>query len=170
MHPNSSAINISNYLSNQLKTHGVDVEIFHLADAQIPFFNMAINSEEAANMNNLFREADVHIWLTPLYHGGMTGIMKNCLDWLELSAKKERPYLTNKVVGMICWSAGGHAMQGINAMESVAKALRAWTLPYSVPVMRNHLYEPGSAVFTKEYQQKFNLLIQLLLEAKQTLK
>ena len=50
-------------------------------------------------MTETFRSADLHIWLTPLYHGSMTGIMKNCLDWLEISAKETTPYLTGKVVG-----------------------------------------------------------------------
>ena len=48
-------------------------------------------------MCDLFLQSELQIWLTPLYHGGMTGMMKNCLDWLELTARLEKPYLTDKV-------------------------------------------------------------------------
>ena len=115
-----------------------------------------------------FRSADLHIWLTPLYHGSMTGIMKNCLDWLEISAKETSPYLTGKVVGMVCWADGGQAMQGITAMDAVAKSLRAWTLPYSIPVVRRSLYDDKGNI-AKEYQMKFDRMTSLLLASKKTM-
>ena len=63
---------------------------------------------------------------------------------------------------MVCWADGGQAMQGINAMDSVAKALRAWTLPYCIPIVRRLLIDPETNTFTDEYQHKFDLMTQLL--------
>ncbi|WP_143307106.1 NADPH-dependent FMN reductase [Chitinophaga vietnamensis] len=165
--PTSTSFAIINYLKQQLEEKGIDLNIFHLSEASIPFFDTSLSNvpKSAELMTAIFRDADLHIWLTPLYHGCMTGAMKNCLDWIETSAKQPVPYLTNKVVSMICWAEGGHAMQGINAMEAVAKSLRAWVLPYSVPAVRGHLIAADHSI-TEEYRKKFDLLINLLTDVK----
>jgi arsenic resistance protein ArsH len=152
------------YFEAGLVQRGQEVRVFDLSDSGIPIFDMAIKEVPAAvkQMSRLFREADVHIWLTPLYHGSMTGSMKNCLDWLEVSSKEPDPYLTNRVIGLVCWGDGGQAMQGINAMDSVAKALRAWVLPYCIPVVRGWLFDRETGLFSDEYSRKFDLMIQLL--------
>ncbi len=67
--------------------------------------------------------------------------MKNCLDWLEVTANRYEPYLTDKTVGLVCWADGLQAMQGINAMDAIAKSLRAWPLPFSVPIVRSALFD-----------------------------
>jgi hypothetical protein len=121
-------------------------------------------------MCHLFLEAELQIWMTPLYHGGMTGMMKNCLDWLELTARHEKPYLTDKVVGLVSWADGGQAMQGINAMDAVAKALRAWVVPYTVPLVKNHLYNDSHRQeFAAEHTRKLDRLVSLLVNARRML-
>ncbi|MBT32760.1 MAG: NADPH-dependent FMN reductase [Thalassobius sp.] len=158
------------YFKNSLESEGIEVITFNLGEAAIPLFDPAINPHPASvlEMNKLFLEADAHIWFTPLYHGSMTGVMKNCLDWLELSAKAPIPYLTNKVIGMVCWAYGEQAMQGINAMDAVAKALRAWPLPFSVPITRKDLFDTTSGEITEFYKTKFKLLKELLISHKVT--
>lgn len=161
----STSGRLSNYLKEQLETQGIEANIFKIADSGIPLFDITLTkTPKAVEMMNIqFLEADVHIWLTPLYHGSMTGVMKNCLDWLEISAKKPLPYLTGKTVGLVCWADGVQAMQGINAMDSVAKSLRAWTAPYSVPIQRNELFNENGTI-TENYEKRFDILIQLLTQ------
>ena len=96
----------------------------------------------------------------------MTGVRKNALDWLEMTSKLSNPYLTGKVVALVCWGDGSQAMQGINAMDAVAKALRAWVLPFSIPIMKEHLYEADGKDFTQSYKHKFDRMISLLGDAK----
>lgn len=162
---NATSERLSRYLMAKLERIGVSSEVFRIVDSGIPLFDTTLNKIPNAveRMNLMFREADVHIWLSPLYHGSMTGVMKNCLDWMECSAKLPKPYLTGKIVGLVCWADGVQAMQGINAMESVAKALRAWTLPFNVPIQRNDLFDEHEGVDQK-YDQRFDLFLNLLTE------
>jgi len=89
---------------------------------------------------------------------------------VELTARQEKPYLTDKVVGLVCWADGGQAMQGINAMDAVAKALRAWVIPYSVPLVKNSLYtDAHRREFSAEHTRKLDRLIALLGNARQSL-
>ncbi|MBW8684634.1 NADPH-dependent FMN reductase [Chitinophaga rhizophila] len=162
--PLSTSGVLAGYLSQKLQAAGVDNQIFNLADAGIPLFDVTLTKPPHAVevMNKLFLDADVHFWLSPLYHGSIPGAMKNCLDWLEVSAKLPRPYLTDKTVGLVCWADGAQAMQGINTMDAVAKALRAWPLPFSVPIVRGNLFESNeSRDISQAYKNKLDLLMNI---------
>lgn len=155
---------LSAYISGRLAQSGVESRIFNLADSGVPLFDVTLTQppKGVEIMNHLFREADVHFWLAPLYHGSIPGVMKNCLDWLEISAGNIRPYLSDKTVGLVCWADGAQAMLGINAMDAIAKSLRAWPLPFSVPISKNELFEKEiSGEISGIYKHKLNLLVNI---------
>lgn len=160
----STSGRLSAYFTEKLHQLGIENQVFNLADSDIPLYDITLNKTPKAVelMNHIFLEADVHIWLSPLYHGSIPGVMKNCLDWLQLSAKNPIPYLTDKTIGMVCWADGVQAMQGINAMDAIARALRAWTAPYSVPIQRTALFD-GDGKINSKYDERFNILLNLLL-------
>ncbi|MEC4113852.1 NADPH-dependent FMN reductase [Myroides pelagicus] len=154
---------IAQHYTDQLINKNIDVQQIHLSDYQIPIFQANLMNnvpEEVQQFIEAFRSADIMIWLTPLYHGSLTGVMKNAIDWLELTAKDNPAYLTHKVIGFTCWAAGNQAMQGIQAMDNIAKALRAWSLPYSVPISTLDLYIDNE--LTDQYKTKMNMLVELL--------
>jgi arsenic resistance protein ArsH len=168
--PETTGRRLAAYLHEQLAARDLTVMEFHISETQIPFFDQHEPQPPAAirEMCDLFLQSELQIWLTPLYHGGMTGMMKNCLDWLELTARLERPYLTDKVIGLVAWADGGQAMQGINAMDAVAKALRAWVVPYTVPLVKNHLYvDAHRREFAVEHTRKLDRLVSILANARQ---
>lgn len=155
---------LSLYLVEKLKKRGIKSTIFNVEESGIPLFDTTLTRtpKGAEVMNSLFREADIHFWLSPLYHGSIPGVMKNCLDWLEISAKSTTPYLTDKTVGLICWADGVQAMQGINTMDTIAKSLRAWPLPFSVPIIRGSLFtDANSYEITPAYKDKLDLLVNI---------
>ncbi|WP_340112676.1 NADPH-dependent FMN reductase [Maribellus mangrovi] len=165
----STPVLLSNYLSERLDEMGIENQIFNLADAGIPLFDTALTEvpHSVEVMNQQFLEADVHFWLAPLYHGSIPGAMKNCLDWLEVSSKAPIPYLTDKNIGMICWADGIQAMQGINTMDAIAKALRAWPVPFSAPLVRSTLFEAENPTeITAANKEKLNLLVNLATSRK----
>jgi len=73
------------------------------------------------------------ILASPGYHGGVSGLVKNALDYLEDTAKDQRPYLTARAVGCIAaaagWQAGGPVLAGLRA---VVHSLRGWPTPLGV--------------------------------------
>ncbi len=167
--PESTEMKVFNYLLESVQQQGVTPVAFQLAEADIPLFNPTTFSsvpDSVTEMCRIFKEADVHIWFTPLYHGSMTGALKNALDWVELTRTDPAPYLSGKVVALACLSDGLHALQGINAMDAVAKSLRAWVLPFSVPIIKPHLFERNGNILTDFYKAKFDQLSRMLIESK----
>ncbi|KPE49207.1 NADPH-dependent FMN reductase [Chryseobacterium indologenes] len=160
----SASGRISQFFKERLDKSGIETEIFTLAESGIPLFDVTLGKTPLAveRMTQLFLEADIHFWLAPLYHGSIPGVMKNCLDWLEVTSGHYQPYLTDKTVGLVCWADGLQAMQGINTMDVIAKSLRAWPLPFSVPVIRAGLYDPEDpAKISSLYSDKFEKLISI---------
>lgn len=156
---------LTQYFSDCFEQAGISVEQIHLSDYDIPIYKPR-EKEVPAGVQafvDRFTQADVHVWLSPLYHGGMAGVMKNALDWLELSSSNQPAYLTNKVIGLTCWSAGNQAMQGITSMDQVAKALRAWTLPYQISISNMDLYQDNE--LADFYKRKMELMTQLLIDS-----
>lgn len=167
--PNSTSSIISDYILKKLEERNIETTVFNLSDADIPLLDFSFSETPQAvkNMTAQFLEADTHFWLSPLYHGSIPGAMKNCLDWLETTSHLPNPYLTDKKVAMVCWADGVQAMNGINTMVNISKSLRAWSLPYSVPVARKELMDTKKeSVISKIYADKFDRLIETAISRK----
>src|SRR5690554_4746573 len=163
---NSISHKIIDFFLAYFKEENIEVSTYSLAQHKLPLLEIPFGEipESVKQMTHAFSQSDIQIWLSPLYHGGIPGSMKNCLDWLELTSKNPKPYLSNQVISLICWADGVQAMQGINNMDAIAKALRAWVLPYSVPVMRRELLV-GSDL-NPIYKERFKLMAELILDTK----
>ena len=48
------------------------------------------------------RQADGIVIATPGYHGGVSGLVKNALDYVEDLREDARPYFDGRAVGCIC--------------------------------------------------------------------
>jgi FMN reductase len=64
----------------------------------------------------------------------MLTVSKNAIDWLHVLGEWEPPHLTDKVIGLISAAGGTQGLQAINTMEFSVRALRAWAVPFVVPV------------------------------------
>ncbi len=163
---NTTSALLSKYIHNRLTEKGYAVEHYNIVEKNLPLLDLKLKDIPAKvkEMVDIFSQAELHFWLAPLYHGGIPGVMKNCLDWLEVTAEDPKPYLTDIKVGLVCWADGSQAMQGINNMDSIAKALRAWTLPYTVPIVRGQLTTTiNSKTIDVNYSHKLDRLIDLAL-------
>jgi FMN reductase len=74
------------------------------------------------------------LWASPMYHGTVSGAFKNAVDWLQLLADRDPPFLTDKVVGLISTAGGVQGLQAVNTMEFVVRALRGWAVPLVMPI------------------------------------
>ena len=75
-----------------------------------------------------------HIWVSPEYHSGMTGGMKNLFDFL---AKEP---MSRDIVGLVALAGGGMAaLNTLNGMSVVARSLGAWVAPEMCAVNSNEV-------------------------------
>ena len=101
--------------------------------ARLPIFTGEGDSPAAGTLVESVRAADCVVIATPGYHGGMSGLVKNALDHLELLRSDDPPYLDGRAVGVIVsasgWQACGTALVSV---RSAVHALRGWPTPFGV--------------------------------------
>jgi FMN reductase len=115
---------------------GAETELLDLRELDLPTYNPDDHepTEAAARLIEASYAADGMLWSSPLYQGTISGAFKNALDWLHLLGDREPAYLHDKVIGLISAAGGTQGLQAVNTMEFSIRALRAWAVPYVVPV------------------------------------
>lgn len=87
-------------------------------------------SDEARGFLASLRKCEGVIIASPSYHGSISGLIKNALDYIEDLSGDERVYLDGCPVGLIACAAGWQgAGQTLTALRSIAHALRGWPTP-----------------------------------------
>lgn len=103
--------------------------------ALLPIFSSGGDANAAAEMVAAVRAADAVVIATPGYHGGMSGLVKNALDHLELLRDDRRPYLDGRPVGVIVAASGWQACgTTLVSVRSTVHALRGWPTPFGLTV------------------------------------
>lgn len=92
-------------------------------------------TEKATAMIDALRRADGIIIASPGYHGTVSGLIKNALDYVEDMAKDDRVYFEGRAVGLIAVASGWQATGSTLAtLRSITHALRGWPTPMAVTV------------------------------------
>ena len=115
---------------------GAHVELLDLRVLGMPMYDPDHDEPTgaAAELIESCYRADGMLWSSPMYQGTISGALKNALDWLHMLGRREPPYLHDQVIGLISAAGGTQGLQAINTMEFATRALRAWAVPYVVPV------------------------------------
>lgn len=89
-------------------------------------------SPEAIALVQALRQADGVILASPAYHGGLSGWVKNAIDFTEDMREDPRPYLDGRAVGCIVVADGAQAMGStLAALRAIVHALRGWPTPFA---------------------------------------
>jgi FMN reductase len=87
----------------------------------------------ATRLVKLLGECDGVIVSSPSYHGSISGLLKNALDYTEDLREHERCYLDGCPIGLIACGAGWQgAAATLSTLRSIAHALRGWPTPLGV--------------------------------------
>lgn len=96
------------HVGRKLREAGVEVTDVDLADYPMPIFNEELEPdnmpETAAQLADLWREADIIFIASPEYNGGMTPLLLNTITWL--SRQKPGGLFRKPVIGIGGVSSG----------------------------------------------------------------
>lgn len=122
--------------------------------------------EKAKRLVDLFRRMDGIIIATPAYHGSLSGLVKNALDYTEDLRTDERIYFENCAVGCICCAGGWQAAgQTLTALRSIAHALRGWPTPFGAMVNSSlPIFDETGAVADETVQMQMQLVGRQVVE------
>ncbi len=87
-------------------------------------------SDKARRLVDLVRRCDGLVIASPGYHGTVTGLIKNALDYIEDLREDRRVYLHGRAVGCIGCAYGWQgAASTLTGLRSIVHALRGWPTP-----------------------------------------
>jgi FMN reductase len=134
---------------------GAETELLDVRVLDLPSYSPDVTAPTAAmHLGEVVAAAHGMVWSSPLYHGSVSGSFKNALDWLQVLAERDPPYLTDKVIGLIATAGGTQGLQAINTMEFVVRALRGWAVPMVLPITRAWQAFDRDGVLTDEPLRK----------------
>jgi FMN reductase len=132
---------------DEVRASGGSTEIFAGPDLAYPFYDPKVSSrtDKAENLISSLRRADALVIASPGYHGAISGMIKNALDYMEDLATDERVYLTDLPVGCITVAQGNQAAVAVLAeLRTITHSLRGFPTPYGVTITnRPGLFREG---------------------------
>lgn len=116
---------------------GADVRLIGGDGLELPMYapESASRTDAARELIAEIGRADGLIVASPGYHGGVSGLVKNALDYVEDLRDAPRPYLDGIAVGCIVCAHGWQAaMTTLGALRSIVHALRGWPTPLGIAI------------------------------------
>ncbi|MEV0029589.1 NAD(P)H-dependent oxidoreductase [Nocardia sp. NPDC050793] len=91
--------------------------------------------DEARQLIEALRRADGVIIASPGYHGSVSGLVKNALDYVEELREDGKPYLSGRAVGCVTTAYGWQAaVTTLQTLRSIVHALRGWPTPLGAAI------------------------------------
>lgn len=124
-------------VSSRLEIRGCAVTSLYGSALDLPLYSPGegASTDKARVLVTAVRKCDILVLASPVYHGAISGVVKNALDYLEELRSDDRPYLSSRVVGVISTGAGWQGAAGtLVALRSIVHALRGWPSPMGLAI------------------------------------
>jgi len=135
LRPNSSTELAVARILDHAEAQGARTRLFSGRSLIMPFYGEpgCADAPGVHDFVEALREASGFVIGSPGYHGGISGLVKNALDYTEEMAADGRPYFDGCKVACVATGAG---WQGANAtlaaLRNVVFALRGWATPLGI--------------------------------------
>ena len=115
---------------NECEKLGSEVQIWDHGERPLPFVGAdgSWDDKNVKDFQELATTADAFILSSPEYHGTMSGVMKNSLDWLYSK------HTSGKVFGLISTLGGQSSNNTLNHMRIAARWIHGWVAPEQIAV------------------------------------
>jgi FMN reductase len=132
---NSSTEKAIRLIVRRCEALGARVQHLSGPDLELPSYapERPERNEAARRLVDAVRAADAVILGSPGYHGGISGLVKNAIDYIEDLRTDERCYLDGRAVACVATGAGWQgAIATLSSLRAITHALRGWPVPLGV--------------------------------------
>jgi NAD(P)H-dependent FMN reductase len=116
---------------------GMRVTVFDGPSLALPFYHPDRPADDARvrSLLEAIADADGVVLGSPTYHGSVSGLLKNALDYLNDLESDPRPFLDGRPVGCITVASGQQgAVTALTTLRVIVHALRGWPTPLGIAV------------------------------------
>jgi FMN reductase len=133
----SSSERALQYALDRARELGADTHLLAGPDLVLPIYSPESPERNAAALHfvAVLRRAQGILIASPGYHGSLSGLIKNALDYAEDMRDDASPYFEGRAVGLIACAYGWQATgTTLHALRSIVHALRGWPTPIGVAI------------------------------------
>ena len=162
LRPNSSTERAMRHVLENARRAGARTLLISGASLQLPLYQPD-NAERSPGARALVSElalADGIILGSPGYHGSISGLIKNALDYAEDLRDDARPYFSGRAVGCIA-TAGGWpgAINTLGALRDIVHALRGWPTPLGAAInTADNVFDDDGACLMPKVAQALDIM------------
>lgn len=148
--------------AQRVEALGASVEVLDLRTMQLPFCNGENDYPsypDVERLRNTVKQADGLILVTPEYHGGVSGVLKNALDLMDFEQ------FDGKVTGLISVLGGQPNSNALNELRLIMRWVHAWVIPEQIAVGQAwKAFGPDGKILDEKLSQRFDQFAQSLVE------
>ncbi|WP_205720045.1 NADPH-dependent FMN reductase [Fodinibius halophilus] len=127
----------AHYITQELTNRNIEADLIDLAKNPLPVLKERVGHhpdppENGVKISNRLDRADAILWISPEYHGSISGGLKNAIDYFWSEFQK-------KPIGAVTTSAGGFG--GINAshhLQQIILSIGAFPMPQKLLIPQVH--------------------------------
>ena len=127
--------------------HGAEIHIWDHVEKPLPLVGAegCWDDKNVKELQKLVTECDGYILTSPEYHGTMSGVMKNTLDWIY------KDHVGGKSFGLMSTLGGISNSNTLNHMRIAARWIYGWVAPeqIAVPHIKEAFNEDGTLIDEK---------------------
>ena len=165
--PNSSCEKLLRAALDMAERRGARTILLGAADLAMPHYapERPERSAESKRLAETVAQADAVLISSPGYHGSISGLLKNALDYIEDLRGDRRPYLDGRAVGLIVSAGGWQATATtLAALRSIVHALRGWPTPLGVCVNTSEPFFGDDGPIIDGIQRQLDLLVDQMMQ------
>ncbi|MBN3522805.1 NADPH-dependent FMN reductase [Paenibacillus apiarius] len=154
------------YMAAQLEVKGHEAIVIDLYQSQLPLYCPDSNEDNAnvIRLKESVSSADAIVLATPEYHGSISGVLKNALDYLSFE------HVNNKVVLSVSSAGGAVGVSSLTHLQTMVRNLHGINCPEWVSIGGDlrQFTEEGKPQHANVIQRVNNTLDYFLKLAEQT--
>jgi FMN reductase len=123
-------------------------------------------SSNARNLVDLLRRSHGVIVTSPGYHGSISGLVKNALDYVEDMRDDTDAYFEGRSIGCVACACGWQATGStLAALRSIVHALRGWPTPIGVAINSSHkVFDADGSCLDVAIAKQLELMVKQVLD------
>ncbi|MGA5466851.1 NADPH-dependent FMN reductase [Mycobacterium sp. NPDC050041] len=164
---NSSTERAVRHCLESVEREGGRIRMFAGPDLDLPMYapHRLERTPRALELVGALRDADAVVVGSPGYHGAVSGLVKNALDYIEDLREDARVYLDDTPWGCISCAYGWQAAVGtLGQLRSIGHALRAWPTPLGVAInSADRIWDEAGVLVDESVRNQLDMLASQVL-------
>ncbi len=147
---------------NLAAEHGAEVVFWDLAEQPLPLVGEegCWNHPNVQAFQKLLTECDAFFLSSPEYHGTMSGVMKNTMDWMY------DKHVGGKVFGLMSTLGGVTNANTLNHMRISLRWLHGWPVPEQLAIGHvKEAFDEEGQLNDPALQERLSALVKSVLDA-----